>query len=150
MFIQPWDTSLDEAEWRSWIAGGHDFGQLCVNGPPGQAPVVVPTHFRCDRSDLLVHPARPIPAWKAVDHDPNVVLSVIDDYAFIPGPWRAPAASPPAMGCRPVTTRPCSSPAAPTSSTTPEPRPSCCAASSPASSPTATTGLDEHRNEKSR
>lgn len=91
MFIQPWDASLDEAEWRAWITDGHDFGQLCVNGPPGEAPVVVPTHFSCDGSDLLVHLARPNPVWKAIDHDPNVVLSVIGDYAFVPGPWRAPA-----------------------------------------------------------
>ncbi|MFD7771090.1 hypothetical protein [Streptomyces sp. NPDC059787] len=26
MFIQPWDATLDDAEWRTWIADGHDFG----------------------------------------------------------------------------------------------------------------------------
>ncbi|MFF3332980.1 FMN-binding negative transcriptional regulator [Streptomyces sp. NPDC002888] len=26
MFIQPWDACLDEAEWQTWIAEGHDFG----------------------------------------------------------------------------------------------------------------------------
>ncbi|ROO88160.1 PaiB family negative transcriptional regulator [Actinocorallia herbida] len=98
MFIQPWDASLDEAEWRSWIADGHDFGQLSVNGPPGEPPVVVPTHFSCDGADLLVHLARPNPVWKAIDHDPNVVMSVIGDYAFVPGPWRAPAGTPPVEG----------------------------------------------------
>ncbi|MFE2053428.1 FMN-binding negative transcriptional regulator [Streptomyces sp. NPDC059459] len=89
MFIQPWDAALDETEWQSWIAEGHDFGQLSVNGPPGQPPAVVPTHFTAEGSTLLVHLARPNPVWKAIDADPNVTFTVIGDYAFIPGPWRA-------------------------------------------------------------
>ncbi|MFD0065533.1 FMN-binding negative transcriptional regulator [Streptomyces sp. NPDC056690] len=89
MFIQPWDAALDEGEWQTWIAEGHDFGQLSVNGLPGQAPVVVPTHFTGDDNQLLIHFARPNPVWKAIEHDPNVTFTVIGDYAFIPGPWRA-------------------------------------------------------------
>lgn len=38
MFIQPWDAALDEGEWQAWIADGHDFGQLSVNGLPGRPP----------------------------------------------------------------------------------------------------------------
>jgi transcriptional regulator len=89
MFVQPWDAALDEAEWRSWIEQGHDFGQLVANGLPGRPPAVVPTHFSCDGPHLLVHLARPNPVWEAIERDPIVVLSVIGDYAFIPGPWRA-------------------------------------------------------------
>ncbi|KUL64093.1 FMN-binding negative transcriptional regulator [Streptomyces sp. NRRL S-1521] len=99
MFIQPWDTSLDDAEWQTWIAEGHDFGLLSVNGPPGQAPVTVPTHFTGgDAGHLLIHLARPNPVWKAIEHDPHVTFTVIGDYAFIPGPWRAKAGTPPAEG----------------------------------------------------
>jgi transcriptional regulator len=98
MWIQPWDAGLDEAEWQTWIAEGHDFGQLSVNGPPGHPPLVVPTHFACEGPHLLVHLARPNPVWKAIEHDPNVVLSVIGDYAFIPGPWRAKPDTPPHDG----------------------------------------------------
>lgn len=98
MFIQPWDAGLDEAEWQTWIADGHDFGQLSVNGLPGQSPAVVPTHFTADGSDLLIHLARPNPAWKAIEHDPNVTFTVIGDYAFIPGPWRAKPDTPPTDG----------------------------------------------------
>ncbi|GAA0850553.1 FMN-binding negative transcriptional regulator [Streptosporangium amethystogenes subsp. fukuiense] len=98
MFIQPWDASLDEAEWQTWIADGHDFGQLAVNGLPGQPPVVVPTHFVCDGSDLLVHLARPNPVWKAIEHNPDVTFTVIGDYAFVPGTWRAAADVPPRDG----------------------------------------------------
>ncbi|MER5908100.1 FMN-binding negative transcriptional regulator [Streptomyces mirabilis] len=98
MFIQPWDTGLDEAEWQSWIAEGHDFGILSVNGLPSHPPVAVPTHFTSGGDHLLVHFARPNPAWKAIDHDPNVLLTVFGDYAFIPGPWRATAGTPPTDG----------------------------------------------------
>jgi transcriptional regulator len=98
MFVQPWDVSLDEAEWQTWIADGHDFGQLSVNGLPGHPPAVVPTHFTCDGPHLLVHLARPNPVWKAIEHDPNVSFTVAGDYAFIPGPWRAKAGTPPRDG----------------------------------------------------
>ncbi|MFB7200337.1 FMN-binding negative transcriptional regulator [Streptomyces sp. NPDC056240] len=98
MFIQPWDAGLDDAEWQTWIAGGHDFGQLSVNGLPGQPPTVVPTHFTSDGIQLLIHLARPNPVWKAIEHDPNVTFTVIGDYAFIPGPWRAKPDTPPTDG----------------------------------------------------
>ncbi|MCG5213435.1 FMN-binding negative transcriptional regulator [Streptosporangium sp. KLBMP 9127] len=98
MLVQPWDASLDEAEWQAWIAEGHDFGQLAVNGLPGHPPMVVPTHFACDGRDLLIHLARPNPVWAAIEHDPNVIFTVIGDYAFIPGPWRAKAGTPPNDG----------------------------------------------------
>ncbi|MFE0806358.1 FMN-binding negative transcriptional regulator [Streptomyces sp. NPDC058794] len=98
MFIQPWDAALDDAEWQTWIADGHDFGILSVNGPPGQAPIVVPTHFTVDGSTLLIHLARPNPAWKAIEADSNVTFTVTSDYAFIPGPWRAGTDTPSTHG----------------------------------------------------
>src|SRR5690606_15216846 len=98
MLIHPWDAALDDAEWQAWLAEGHDFGQRCVNGPPGRPPLVVPTHFTRDGSHLLVHLARPNPVWAAIERDPNVVLTVVGDYAFVPGPWRAGGATPPREG----------------------------------------------------
>ncbi|MEU9982889.1 FMN-binding negative transcriptional regulator [Streptomyces sp. NPDC050856] len=98
MFIQPWDAGLDEAEWQTWIAEGHDFGLLSVNGPPGRPPVTVPTHFTGDPGHLLIHLARPNPVWKVIERDPNVTFTVFGDYAFIPGPWRAQPGSPPTDG----------------------------------------------------
>ncbi|MEV0601899.1 FMN-binding negative transcriptional regulator [Streptomyces sp. NPDC050315] len=98
MFIQPWDATLDDAEWQSWIAEGHDFGQLSVNGLPGRPPAVVPTHFTTDGNHLLIHLARPNPVWQAIEQDPNVTFTVIGDYAFIPGPWRAKPDVPPTDG----------------------------------------------------
>ncbi|MGW0969632.1 FMN-binding negative transcriptional regulator [Streptomyces sp. NPDC002516] len=98
MFIQPWDAALDDNEWRTWIADGHDFGLLCVNGLPGQAPVVVPTHFAVDGTSLLIHLARPNPVWEAIETDPHVTFTVTGDYAFVPGPWRAKPGLPPTDG----------------------------------------------------
>ncbi|MFD8733960.1 FMN-binding negative transcriptional regulator [Streptomyces sp. NPDC059618] len=98
MFIQPWDAALDDSEWRTWIADGHDFGLLSVNGPPGQPPAVVPTHFTVDGTRLLIHLARPNPVWTAIETDPQVTFTVIGDYAFIPGPWRAKPGVPPTDG----------------------------------------------------
>ncbi|MBP0932450.1 FMN-binding negative transcriptional regulator [Streptomyces sp. KCTC 0041BP] len=98
MFIQPWDAALDDAEWQTWIADGHDFGILSVNGLPGQPPVVVPTHFTAEGTTLLIHLARPNPVWKAIEADPNVTFTVTGDYAFVPGPWRAKPDIPPTDG----------------------------------------------------
>ncbi|WP_333734141.1 FMN-binding negative transcriptional regulator [Streptomyces sp. IBSBF 3010] len=98
MFIQPWDAALDDAEWQTWIADGHDFGILSVNGLPGHAPAVVPTHFTVDDTALLVHLARPNPVWAAIEADPNVTFTVAGDYAFIPGPWRAQPGTRPTDG----------------------------------------------------
>ncbi|MFF4169708.1 FMN-binding negative transcriptional regulator [Streptomyces sp. NPDC001744] len=94
MFIQPWDAALDDAEWQAWIADGHDFGVLGVNGPSGGAPVVVPTHFTVEGTGLLIHLARPNPVWKAIEAAPDVTFTVIGDYAFVPGPWRAAPGTP--------------------------------------------------------
>jgi transcriptional regulator len=94
MLIHPWDAALDDAEWQTWIAEGHDFGILSVNGLPGHSPMTVPTHFTGDGHQLLIHLARPNPVWHAVEHDPNVTFTVFGDYAFIPGPWRAGPGTP--------------------------------------------------------
>lgn len=94
MLIRPWDAALDEDEWRQWLAQGHTFGQLCINQPGDLPPVVVPTHFAPDEDGLLVHLARSNPAWSALEARPNVVMGVVDDYAFIPSTWRTDAGGP--------------------------------------------------------
>ncbi|CAM5407778.1 hypothetical protein SALBM135S_01393 [Streptomyces alboniger] len=58
----------------------------------------MPTHFTGGAGHLLIHLARPNPVWTAVEHDPHVTFTVIGDYAFIPGPWRAAAGTPPTDG----------------------------------------------------
>ncbi len=99
MLIHPWDAALDDGEWQDWLAV-HDFGQLTVNGLPGEPPEVQPLHFAYDhdRAEVVTHLARPNPLWAALRADPRVTLSVVDDYAFIPGPWHAPDDVPPEHG----------------------------------------------------
>ncbi|MGW0827166.1 FMN-binding negative transcriptional regulator [Streptomyces sp. NPDC002845] len=99
MLIHPWDTPRDDTEWQRWLTA-HDFGQLAVNGPPGEPPYVQPTHFVHDpeRSEVLAHLARPNPLWPALEANPEVLLSVVDDYVYIPGPWKHAPGAPPEHG----------------------------------------------------
>lgn len=93
MLIHPWDAAISEAKWQDWLAG-HDFGQLAVNDLDNGVPHVIPTHFAVDGDTLLVHLARPNKVWAAIQARPTVVMSVIDDYAYIPTTWRAKAGGP--------------------------------------------------------
>ena len=99
MLIHPWDAPRDDAEWQHWLAV-RDFGQLAVNGLPGDPPWVQPLHFAYDaeRGEAVTHLARPNPLWAALEAHPEVVLSVVDDYVYVPGPWQAPPEAPPEHG----------------------------------------------------
>jgi transcriptional regulator len=102
VLIHPWDAAHDDSEWQTWLAS-HDFGQLAVNGPGGEPPFVQPLHFAYDpgrgpHGEAVTHLARPNPIWTAISASPQVTLSVVDDYTFIPGPWHAPDDAPPEHG----------------------------------------------------
>ncbi|WP_405739031.1 FMN-binding negative transcriptional regulator [Streptomyces sp. NBC_01525] len=99
MLIHPWDAPTHDGEWQHWLAG-NDFGQLAVNGPPGAPPLVQPMHFAYTpgSGEVVTHLARPNPVWPALEAAPTVLLSVVDDYAFIPGPWQATEDEPPEHG----------------------------------------------------
>ncbi|AQS70706.1 FMN-binding negative transcriptional regulator [Streptomyces pactum] len=102
MLVHPWDAPQDDAEWRRWLSV-HDFGHLAVNGPPGEPPHVQPLHFAYDAGrgeygEVVTHLARPNPLWPALEADPVVLLSVVDDYVYVPGPWQADPDGPPEHG----------------------------------------------------
>ncbi len=96
MLIHPWDAAADDGEWQRWLAG-RDFGELAVNGLPGEPPWVQPLHFAYepDRGQVVAHLARPNPIWPAIEADPHVTLSVTGDYAYIPPAWHAAEGTPP-------------------------------------------------------
>lgn len=90
MLIQPWDAALDTAEWQAWLAARECFGLLAVNNTDaGQAPITVPTHFTVAGDELVLHLARPNPVWPHLGASAEVRLTVIGDYAYVPGYWRA-------------------------------------------------------------
>ena len=90
MLIHPWDAALDTTEWQAWLAARECFGLLAVNNAdPAQAPLTVPTHFTVAGDELLLHLARPNPVWAHLEASTEVRLTVIGDYAFVPGYWRA-------------------------------------------------------------
>lgn len=95
MLIHPWDAAVDDAEWRTWLASTDRFGMLAVNNlDPAQAPLVLPTHFTLAGDELLLHLARPNPVWPHLEAAAEVRMTVIGDYAYVPGYWRAPEDQP--------------------------------------------------------
>ena len=74
-----------------------------MNGLAGEPPHVQPLHFVYDpgrprtarSSPTWPAPTRSGPPWRP---HPEVLLSVVDDYAFVPGPWQAAPDAPPEHG----------------------------------------------------
>lgn len=97
MLIHPWDAAADH-EWRAWLAEGREFGQLIAVDADAN-PVVVPTPFHFDGdATVRLHLARPNPVWPALELRGRAMLTVVDDYAHVPGTWRPADGSPPEHG----------------------------------------------------
>src|ERR1700686_2634460 len=89
MFIAPVDATLGESEWRPFVET-HPFGHLVAPGGPGRdLPVVVPTQFVLTDDTVWLHLVRANPIFDALTENPRVLLSVADDWAFIPSAWKA-------------------------------------------------------------
>ena len=98
MFIAPVDATVGEGEWRPFVES-HPFGHLVAPGGPNRdLPVVVPTQFVLDGWTVWLHLVRANPVFTALAENPRVVLSVADDWAFIPSSWKAIGAEDPALG----------------------------------------------------
>ena len=98
MLVHPWDAPLDEEEWRGWLLR-HDFGQLIAPGDGRDLPIVVPTHFLYDgATSVRLHLAKPNPVWAALAERPRAVLSVVDDYTYVPSAWQAEPGTPTELG----------------------------------------------------
>src|ERR1700683_2951965 len=98
MFIAPADATRGEDEWRSFLTS-HPFGHLVAPGGPGRAlPVVVPTQFVLEDRTVWLHLVRANPIFAALAENPRVLLSVADDWAFIPSSWKAIGDEDPALG----------------------------------------------------
>lgn len=98
MFIAPADATRGEEEWRHFVEA-HPFGHLVAPGSPERAlPVVVPTQFVLASDTVWLHLVRANPVFEALAEDPRVLLSVADDWAFIPSSWKVIADEDPALG----------------------------------------------------
>jgi transcriptional regulator len=98
MFIAPVDATRGEDEWRSFVTS-HPFGHLVAPGGPARdLPVVVPTQFVLDKSTVWMHLVRANPVFAALAENPHVLLSVADDWAFIPSSWKVIGHEDPALG----------------------------------------------------
>jgi transcriptional regulator len=97
MLIHPWDVATRE-EWQALLAGV-DFAQLVTAGHVDGYPVVVPTHFHYDGdATVLMHLARPNPAWRAIEADPHVVVALTADYTYVEAAWNADPGTDPDLG----------------------------------------------------
>jgi transcriptional regulator len=98
VLVHPWDAPLDDSEWRGWLLR-HDFGQLIAPGDGRDLPVVVPTHFLYDGATTIrLHLAKPNPVWAALRERPRALLTVVDDYTYVPSDWQAAPGTPPELG----------------------------------------------------
>lgn len=98
MYIAPVDATSGESEWRAFVAS-HPFGHLVAAGGPERAfPVVVPTQFVLAGSTAWLHLVRVNPVFEALAENPRVVLSVADDWAFVPSSWKAIGVEDPSLG----------------------------------------------------
>jgi transcriptional regulator len=97
VLVHPWDAGgVEEA---LDFVRAHEFGQLVAAGRDRVVPVVVPTQFLlADPATVLLHLARPNPALAAVAENPMVVLSVADDWVYVPSAWKAVGDEDPALG----------------------------------------------------
>jgi transcriptional regulator len=98
VLVHPWDAPLDDEEWRRWLLR-HDFGQLIAPGDGRDVPVVVPTHFLYDgMTTVRLHLARPNPVWAALAERPRALLTVVDDYTYVPTAWQEAPGTPAELG----------------------------------------------------
>lgn len=98
MFIAPPDATLGEEEWRPFVEA-HPFGHLVAPGGPSRAlPVVVPTQFVLDGDVVWLHLVRANPVFAALAENPRAVLSVANDWAFIPSSWKVIDDEDPTLG----------------------------------------------------
>jgi transcriptional regulator len=97
LYIAPPDRTLGEEEWRPFVEA-QAFGHFIAPGAGLEYPVIVPTQFVFDHSEILVHFARPNPVFDALADNPRAVLSVAGDWVFIPSSWKAIGDEDPLLG----------------------------------------------------
>ena len=88
MLIHPWDEA-GEVQWREVLAHT-DFGLLIAAGRNRDYPVVVPTHFVVQGSQVLIHLAKPNPVWAAIAENAHVMVALTQDWTYVEAAWNSP------------------------------------------------------------
>lgn len=88
---------MGELEWRAFVEA-QAFGHFIAPGVGLEYPVVAPTQFVFEGSEILVHFARPNPVLEALEANPRAMLSVAGDWAYIPSDWKTLGDEDPALG----------------------------------------------------
>jgi transcriptional regulator len=97
MYIAAPDRTLGEHEWRPFVES-QAFGHLIAPGAGLEYPVVAPTQFVLEGSDVLMHFAGPNPILEALEANPRAMMSVAGDWAFIPSNWKSIGDEDPTLG----------------------------------------------------
>jgi transcriptional regulator len=97
VFVHDFDAGA-EREWRPFLAT-HPFGELVAGGGPERlVPIVVPTQYVLEGDDVLIHLLARNPVWDAIAENPQVLLAVSGDWAFVPSSWKAVNEEDPRLG----------------------------------------------------
>lgn len=97
MYVANVDRSLGAEEWRPFVES-QGFGHLVCAAASSPFPVIAPTQFVLEGSEVILHLAAPNPMLDALAEQPRAVLSVAGDWAFIPSAWKAIADEDPELG----------------------------------------------------
>lgn len=88
MLIHAHDESPTPDAWRRFVEA-NSFGHLVASGAGRDVAMVVPTQFLVVEDTVWLHLARPNPIFEALAENPNVMLSIAGDWAYIPAAWKA-------------------------------------------------------------
>ena len=96
MYVAKVDRGLGE-EWREFVTS-QGFGHLVAAGKERKVPVVVPTQFVLDSSEVILHLVDKNPILEAIEEQPWVLMSVAGDWTFVPSSWKAIGEEDPLLG----------------------------------------------------
>lgn len=97
MLIRDQDCDEDPDRWRAFLAD-QGFGHFVAVGRDRLVPVVVPTQFVLTDTEIVFHLVNTNPVFAALEENPNALMSVAGDWAYIPGKWKAIGDEDPALG----------------------------------------------------
>lgn len=97
MLIRDQDCDQDPDRWRAFLAD-QGFGHFVAAGRDRLVPVVVPTQFVLTDTEIVFHLVNTNPVFAALEENPNALMSVAGDWAYIPGKWKAIGDEDPARG----------------------------------------------------